>query len=228
MNVSDSKEYSSIVNFSGGIDSTYLLFLYLSDQKKVVVHHCNMINGEGRYLAEKSATDKILNWLKDKNLSSFIYYESMFDYGNLPYILKDIEVIAVFTSAILRAPSFHHIKEIAVSANSSDESNNPFDISVTNRKAIINTLKPPFVDAELTFPIIHVSKEQMVRELPKDLLQLTWFCRRPFYFNLDGIKVNYRDKENAIYAQTCRKCSPCVKILPVLEELGIEYDKYYL
>ncbi len=225
---SEYSKYDTIINLSGGVDSTYLLYEYLSKGKNLVVHHCNMINGEGRYLVEKSATRKVLNWLEENNLSTFKYYETVFDYGNLPYILKDIEVIAVFTSTLLRAPIFHHIKEIAVSANSSDESNNPNDISVVNRKAIIDTLKPPFVEAELTFPVIHISKEEMVRTLPKDLLQLTWFCRRPVYFNAEGLKVNYRDKDNAVYAGTCKMCVPCVKILPVLQELDITYDKYYL
>lgn len=221
-------KYDTIVNLSGGVDSTYLLYEYLSQKKDLIVHHCDMINGEGRYLAEKSATRKVLNWLEQNNLSTFKYYETVFDYGNLPYILKDIEVIAVFTSALLRAPIFHHIKEIAVSANSSDESNNPNDISVISRKAIIDALKPPFVEAELTFPIIHISKSEMVRTLPKDLLELTWFCRRPVYFNAEGLKVGHRDKDNAVYAETCKACVPCVKILPVLRELNIPYDKYYL
>lgn len=226
--IEDYKKYTSIVNLSGGVDSTFLLLKYLSEQKNVVVHHCNMINGEGRYLAEKSATSKVITWLKDNGLSTFEYYESGFDYGNLPYILKDIEVIAVFTSAILRAPSFHHIEEIAVSANATDESNNPHDISVINRQSILNTLKPPFVEAKLTFPIIHISKEDMVRSLPVDLLQLTWFCRKPTYYNADNEKVHYRDEDSAVYAETCKRCIPCVKIFPVLEELSITYDKYYL
>lgn len=221
------ESYKTLVNLSGGVDSTYLAWQYLLQNKNIVIHHCNMINKEGRYLVEKAATKNILKWFDNNNLSSYIYYETGFNYGDL-YILKDIEVLAVFTGIILRDPSWQLIEEIAVSANSEDESNNPNDPSVINRREIINILKPPFSKAELSFPIIHISKEKMVMDLPESLMKLTWFCRRPFYYNSEDIKISYLDQNEASYAVTCKVCVPCKKILPVLADLGITYDKYYL
>lgn len=229
MNEYDHKKYKTLINLSGGADSVYLLYKYLMENKHVVVHHCNMKNHEGRFLAERSATNKVIKWLKDNKLETFIYFESSMDYGTIRYIVKDIEVIGFFTGVIIRDSKFNNLTEIAISANCNDESTNPNDPSVINRKKIIDVLKPKTRDIELTFPIIHMSKQDIIKSMPKELLDKIWFCRRPKYYDKGDEIVSYRDEENAVYAVPCKiGCSPCKAIFPVFEELGINYEKYFL
>lgn len=221
-------DYNVVINLSGGFDSTYLLYKYLIENKEIILHHCNLINHEGRNVVEKTAVKKIIQWFKDNNMDTFLYYETTFDYGNLPYIIKDIEVLALFTGIILRCPQFSNIKEIAISANAHDESNNPNDFSVINRKKIIETIKFPHIEPELTFPIIHMTKSEIIKSMPKDLVKLVWFCRKPQYFDSQDNRVSLQETENAVYAKCCTICATCVYSIETLKQLDLYYDKYYL
>lgn len=74
-----------------------------------------------------------------------------------------------------------------------------------------------------------MSKEDIIRSMPIELLDKIWFCRRPLYYDKNEDLVSYRDEENAIYAVPCKiGCSPCKAIFPVFEEIGVQYDRYYL
>jgi 7-cyano-7-deazaguanine synthase in queuosine biosynthesis len=216
------KSFDAVVNLSGGIDSAYLLWKYLSAGKRVLVHHCNLKNFEGRVFVEKAATYNILKWLKDSALDNFHYIETSYDYGNANFVIRDIEIIYFLTAMILRDPQYRDIQEIAVSANSTDESNNPNEQSVVRRSEILKSILPrkEFEGydsvAKLTFPVIHKSKKDMILEMPEDLFSKTWFCRKPMGFDKDGVALP-KNSDNAVSWKACGGCAPCTSVIKSFE-----------
>lgn len=201
----DDSDLEVIVNLSGGIDSTYLLWKYLKEGRNVLVHHCSIKNFEGRIVPESIAVNKILKWLIRNNLNNFKFLNSYFDYGNLNFIVRDIEVIGFLTGVILRNPLHKNIKEIAISANANDESNNPNEQSVVRRKELLSSIMPRKefegyeLDCQISFPIINMTKKEIMKDMPKDLLELCWFCRKPI---ADGDTF-----------LPCKKCKTCKEVL---------------
>jgi hypothetical protein len=194
------------------------LWKYLSKGKHVLVHHCDMKNHEGRSAVEMHAVKSILEWLASEGLTNFKYLETRFDYGNVSSIVRDIEVVYFISGAILRNPVYSSIVEIAVSANAHDESNNPNEKSVVRRREILASMLPrknfEGYDslAQLTFPIIHKTKKEIISEMPKELFYKTWFCRRPIAFNSEDQMVP-RNHHTAIKWRACKDCTPCRHVI---------------
>ena len=206
-----------LLNFSGGIDSTYLLWKLLSENKKILVHHCEIYNHENRTIPESIAVKNILNWLIDNNLKNFKYVQTGFNYGNSFYIVKDVEVISFMSSVLLRNPKLKKIKEIAVSANSEDETSSPNDISSIRRLKILDAILPKNSDVKLTYPIINMSKKNIISSMPKELFKMTWFCRTPNYFDKDNNQINsHFDYEKINSWEICKKCKTCKQVLSIV------------
>lgn len=199
---------STLINLSGGIDSTYLLWKYLTNKEHVLVHHCNMINHEGRSAPEKIAVDKIISWFLENGLDTFKYIETTFDYGDLEFIVKDIEVVGFMSAVILRSPEYRNMRHIAVSANAHDESNNPEDLSVIRREGLIKLIGPKPLVSEIIFPMLHLTKKEIIDEMPRELLEMTWFCRRPITFDSSGNEI-IRNSKDAARWEPCKQCHTC-------------------
>jgi 7-cyano-7-deazaguanine synthase in queuosine biosynthesis len=220
------KDPEVLVNLSGGIDSTYLLWKLLSDGKSVLVHNCKITNHEGRVYAEQNAIKKILEWLKENNLSNFKYIQTEFNYGNMERIIRDIEVVYFITAAILRDQKNKSIKELAVSANAHDESNNPKEQSVVRRREILKSISPRKEfegydsEAVLSFPIINKTKKDLIDEMPEELFRLTWFCRKPISLDQDNNLLE-KNSPNASKWLACKKCTPCKHVMSALIETKV-------
>jgi len=213
MNLITNKDLEVLVNFSGGIDSTYLLYKLLSENKNILIHHCQLENHENRAIPENIATNQILKYFNDNNLGTFKYVNTGFHYGNAGYIVKDVEVIAFMSSVILRNPEFSNIKEIAISANSEDETTNPNDISMIRRGKILDAILPSNSNINLTYPIIHMSKREIIDDMPEELFKMTWFCRKPIYFNKDGVHISgYMQDEQVDSWKVCGSCRTCKQV----------------
>lgn len=201
-----------LVNFSGGIDSTFLLYKLLKEKRNVLVHHCVLENPENRGLPENVAVNNILNWLVENNLNTFKYITSGFHYGNLGYIVRDVEVIAFMSSVILRNPLHSSIKEIAISANSEDETIDPNEESMVRRNKILDAILPKGNNVKLIYPIIDKSKQDIIKEMPEDLFKMTWFCRTPLYFASDNTKIGPDNQKDIAYWSPCRSCKTCIQV----------------
>jgi len=185
----------TLLHFSGGQDSTYVLYQWLKNNptKKLLVHHINLHHpAEPRSMGEKKAVKKILNWLRKNGFKNFVYYESSFDYGTLPRIaIKDIQIVALFSGIILRSPQFKTIKNILLPWHKGE-----VNASHINRGFrvvdMLEGLDVPKDDYNLIFPIEHLSRQQMADNMPKELLQLCHCCRRP--------------KPNGKNCGSCRTC----------------------
>ena len=182
-----------LVNLSGGVDSLYATWRLLSDGYRLVVHHCVMRNSEGRADVELDAVTVALAWLRRNRLRGFDYVQSGYDHGTLGRLPYDVEVIGFFTGVILRDPARHRIKTVVVSANASDPSvRNPTSPRIVRRRQIAEATAGRKL--EWWIPYGDVTKQQMVEQLPDELLAAAWWCRRP------------------AGTTTCGRCRPCREV----------------
>ena len=167
-----------LLNLSGGVDSVYAAWRLLTDGHRLILHHCILRNREGRHDVEARAVRLVASWLRDHRLRAFTLLESGYDHGNLGRLPYDVEVLGFLTGVVLRDPSRRKIDTVVVSANSADAS---VTAPTTSRIVRRRQLAEAMVGRRLNWwiPFAHMTKAQMIAELPAELLELCWWCRRP-------------------------------------------------
>ena len=182
-----------LLNYSGGLDSLHCLLHSDYD----IVHHCSIINHEGRHRLEKKAVDATLGLIRLARPSkSFIYIHTTYDYGNTRRIVLDKDVIGFQTGMLMRG---YNIKEVIISSNLEDVSKvDYYERTEQRRKAIIEAVagRAP----EYLYPIAELPKRELIKQIPEKYLRLAWFCRTP-----------KRD-------QPCGACPTCKAVLPHLNK----------
>jgi hypothetical protein len=208
------EKITTFISLSGGIDSTYYLWKWLTENKTetILVHHCQYFSyDKNRGQNEQLAMGKILGWLKDNGLSNFIYKQTT--WGDMPYPYHDIVGVSVPAGLLCRQyptittillpywyPEIQKIKHWLTPEgrliNISPRPNHRFQAALN----VFNLMAGQRDGNPLNHSIRYHKKRkhQMIAEMPNDLLALTWFCRRP--------------KGNHI----CRTCDSCLNIIPEL------------
>lgn len=190
------KKFNTLLHLSGGMDSTYCLWKRLTDypEERILVHHVKLRHrAEDRMLPEERACQEIIQWLRAQGLHNFEFMQSHFEYGDLPRIsIKDIQIVTMFSGIILRTPEIEGIERIILPWHkgevNNDENNKGYRV-----KAMLQALESPKV--ELQFPIENMTRADMAKDMPRELLALCSFCRRP---NEAG---------------PCRKCKTCHEMI---------------
>lgn len=194
----------TLLNFSGGLDSTYCLYHILKNNpdKTLLVHHCSIINHEGRHRVELNAVQRILGWMVSNGYKNFKFIHTTYDYGNLKYIVKDKEVIGFQTGVILRAPRNQSVNKVVISSSSEDISNTEYyKKSEKVRMDVISAVAQRPV--EYVYPIEKMSRVQMMAMLPRSLWNLVWYCRTPLP-----------------NGKTCNRCKTCKQVARDLATLN--------
>jgi 7-cyano-7-deazaguanine synthase in queuosine biosynthesis len=167
--------------YSGGLDSTAMLVKLLAESKdELRVHHIRMQNREGRAQAEQSAVERIVAWCRDR-YRPFRYSESALDFRSLEAIPIDYLSIAFVACQV--AIDTPRCDRIAVAALARDT-------DIENRSArqrrVFETLYECYrarklgePEVQWIYPVYHSSKQELAAALPRELLDLTWSCRRP-------------------------------------------------
>jgi 7-cyano-7-deazaguanine synthase in queuosine biosynthesis len=179
-----------LLNLSGGVDSTFAAWRLLSDGWRLLLHHCEIQNREGRKDVERQAVTDVVRWLRDHNLRAFSLVTSGYDHGTIGRLPFDVEVIGFLTGVILRDPGRRRIRTVVVSANAGDVSvTHPTSPRVVRRREVAETMAGRPLNWWV--PYGTVTKRQMIDAMPPDLFALCWWCRRP----RDG--------------KRCGRCRPC-------------------
>ena len=162
-----------------------------------IVHHCSIINHEGRHRLEKKAVDATLGLIRRARPSKpFIYVHTTYDYGDVRKITRDMHVIGFQTGVLMGA---YPIKEVIVGFNKEDMAKQPYmSINDAKRKEIIKAVAG--FEPTYDYPLEDKPKAQIISEIPEKYLRLAWFCRRP-----------HRD-------QPCGICPTCKAVLPHLNK----------
>jgi len=220
----------SVVMFSGGIDSTAVLKrLLVETDKNIFAHHIHIISGEGEgkfYTSETAAVNQIIPYMKN-NYRDFNYSESTIDIlqinpliYNFPRLMKervweynshqiirgvmwDIQV-CVYMGSILA----NYIDAIELFGGFCIE-----DFQVGGQE-LYNRLKGcdkisegvwyPHKPVTLTWLNGNESKIKSINYLGKELLDMTWGCRKP-----QGEAWPYT---------ICNECKTCKQIETALSE----------
>lgn len=190
-----------MVNISGGVDSVYAALKALESGERLLLHHCVLKSRANRWQQEKKAVAHALSYYKLRGLDDFHYVETSFDYGQISYLIYDVELIGFLTGLVLRNPRYNSVEKVIVSVNKDDPSGRDLN---TPRRVISNALARTLLfDRPINFvyPHIDITKKEMIRDTPKELLEKLWWCRTP---------------KNG---KQCGTCRPCREINPILKNL---------
>lgn len=165
-------------NLSGGVDSVYGTLLLLRAGHRVLVHHC-VIDEMGRAPHERAAALGALGWYRQNGFDNFEYVESMAKMPPSPFRtrVRCVEMVMFYAGGILRAQT--HIKTMAYFNNAEDSyTRDPNSVEARARLATLyNTARRD--DFEVVRPVMHMTKAEIVADMPPDLFRLCSWCRAP-------------------------------------------------
>lgn len=172
---------TTLVMFSGGLDSTAMLVKLLTDtDEDLRVHHIRMANREQRAEAEQAAVERIVAWCRDR-YRPFRYSESALDFHELEAIPIDYLCVAfVACQVAIDTPGCNRIA-VAALARDTDIENRAarqrrvFDALYECYRA--RKLGEP--EVQWVYPVYRATKRELAAVLPRELLEMTWSCRRP-------------------------------------------------
>jgi len=172
---------TTLVMLSGGLDSTAMLVQLLTESAdELRVHHIRMANREERADAEQAAVERIVGWCAKRH-RPFRYSESGLDFRGLEAIPIDYLCIAfVACQVAIDTPACNRIAVAALARDTDIENRSArqrrvFDALYDCYRA--RKLGEPRV--EWIYPVYHATKRELAARLPRELLELTWSCRRP-------------------------------------------------
>lgn len=179
------KIYQRLVMLSGGVDSTAALYLYLKNNPThwVYVHHCNMKCSKNRLIAETRAARNVVEWIRLNVSKNITYTETDFSYKDLEHIVQDIELMGFITGLILRARHYQ-IKQVTINASLHDFALPGYELRAKRRFKLIETITNKVVKYD--YILKNMTREQVIKSIPKELLSLTHFCRQPKGFEICG------------------------------------------
>jgi len=183
--------------FSGGLDSTAMLVKLLAESdEELRVHHIRMGNKEEREAAEGRAVAGIVAWCRSR-YRAFRYSESGLDFRELEAIPIDYLSIAfVACQVAIDTPRCNRIAVASLARDTDIENRSArqrrvFDVLYDCYRA--RKLGEPQV--QWIYPVYDMTKPALAASLPRELVELTWSCRRPV-----------RNVEQWTPCGTCKAC----------------------
>ena len=201
---------ANLVMVSGGVDSAYMLYHVLTMMNAPVhAHHISMrVMGEDRWRAEDAAIRKIITKLDHMGFNH-TFSESVLDISQLPYMGWDTDT-QLLVGARVAANLDADWVTLMLGITADDLARPVIQDRVRRRvlgnlwDALLQSIDEPKrgqINPEIVLPLRSMSKAQIVHTIPKDLLKLTWSCRRPVYTE-DGPKP-------------CGECHPCKQLAEI-------------
>lgn len=195
---------STLIQLSGGIDSTFVLYDWLKNNptEYCLVHHIVLQNYQNRHNSELQAVDRILKWLDSNGLNNYFYIQNTFDYGNFPDLISDVEICGFLASVLLRCVRWQSVDNITMSIY-----NNTSDRELRRQKIIEATSRRPI---KLNYVLEGLKKKDVIKQLPQELFNLCWWCRAP------------------IDEQPCERCFTCNSVKKALNDIDQDKLKGFL
>jgi 7-cyano-7-deazaguanine synthase in queuosine biosynthesis len=201
-----------IIPFSGGIDSAGVLYHTLSkhpDKYFLVMKIClyNSISAN-RMTKEKEAVISILQRLNELGIQNFEYKELEYHYPTLGVPpLWDSEAVYFAAATCIRAyPEINRLYE-GVTADDYEGEGADFYERLDKYAKILQLVADKENDFQIFMPLNKMSKFEIMKMLPPEILKLCWSCRYP------------TPKETYSYKlERCHFCPPCKVIDKALEK----------
>lgn len=192
-----------LVMFSGGVDSTYLLWKLLTEtDHHIHAHHISLRTvAENRWEMEGISTTNL--WLEMLEIRHFDVSSTVIDFDTLPYTGWDSDAQLYIGARVAAAIEADDVTlTLGITSNDAKRS---VIVDRVNRN-VLHNLWAALLDSideeqrvrinpKIDLPIKDMSKQDIVRALPENLRQLTWSCRLPV--KVEGMTV------------PCGICLPC-------------------
>lgn len=204
---------------SGGLDSTYAAYKMLRDTDKDVVvhlHHCEQRKGNAgdQWRMETKQVPKIISWLRGHFPDRQIQVStSKFEYRNVYWPGWDTTHFTIFSLDIAKSI---YAKDIGAEIDIvlGIEKNLTRDGLLTNRvneyMAVFDVITERMMTKpKLIKPIVHMTKKDIIADIPRDLRDLTWSCRSPQRAGTEYI--------------TCGRCHACQELAVAEGRLTIDH-----
>jgi 7-cyano-7-deazaguanine synthase in queuosine biosynthesis len=172
---------TTLAMFSGGLDSTAMLVQLLTETDEPLrVHHIHMQNAEGRSGAEQEATEAIVAFCRAR-YRPFRYSESGLDFRGLEAIPIDyISIAFVACQVAIDTPGCRRIAVGSLARDTDIENRSARQRQVFDTMyACYRARKLGEPSVEWVYPVYRRGKDELAASLPRELLELTWSCRRP-------------------------------------------------
>jgi len=180
-----------VLLFSGGLDSTYTMYHYLTQTElNVHAHHISLRYAiEPRWEQEDAACVSIIEWLR-KNVGPVEYSTSRFDWFDplLPRPGWDGDLCSLIGwNVALNIPGFKYLCLGAIPEDfefdrTSDRCNeeNRHNVWRAMRKGGTQEERD-LTHPDKQFPLVSLNftKQMIVQMIPRELAKLTWSCRTP-------------------------------------------------
>lgn len=199
---------------SGGVDSCYMLFYYLTQTNYAVhAHHISLrYPSEPRWEQEDIACRNIVEYCR--LIRPFDYTQSRFDIGFKRYVGRDSDTQLMVAAKV--APNLKGDVHLALGWEKSD-----FELEVNRQRAknkvtenlwnaLCDSIDYPLgehISRTILYPLMELDmdKGKMIAALPDELVKMTWSCRRPV-----------KDADDNIIP--CGVCKPCMTIRLLRDE----------
>jgi len=173
--------HDALLGLSGGLDSVYVLYRWLSDNpgKRLLVHHCRLVNRHGRQPLETQGARAAVDWCRAQGLDNFDYFETSIDVGDLRNLPYDEFLLTVLNGLILRDARYRNIPVLLV-PTPKDEYDR-LGGRLTRRRAKSGRIRAHFVNTNIRseYPVERMTKADILAACPADLRALSWSCRAP-------------------------------------------------
>ena len=200
-----------LILFSGGLDSTYLLWDRLKNHKQDVdILYVDGGQSVVKRHAEMEARKKIIEKLTGPTSCSIVQQYvveriSTKTTADLVMCMKGIQrpqQTAWFLAALATVNPFIHSSVEIAYVLGDDNLHHLADLSEAWRLLLRATRHGCYYDSppSLFFPLLEKTKEMLMQELPPEILELTWTCEAPDWApGADGVNA----------PQACGQCVPC-------------------
>lgn len=191
----------TLLLLSGGLDSAWCLRQRVLAGLPTRTHHVILRDHEGRASVESAATKRVLNWMYSNGGSSLIQHtESTVDFGTVRWIPKNFYLWAYWAGTIMAAPTGQDITKVILPRHSDAFTGGPASPGALKSDQAYTTIIELMAQRapQLLFPMSHLTKAEVIADMPDDLLQACWWCRRPKY------------------GKPCHKCQTCQQVDPVI------------
>lgn len=206
------KKKEVIVFFTGGLDSTYLIYKNLEEGNNVQPVYIEISNNENKTKVEKQNVETLVRKFKA-------------DYGNdRIYYAKYPTEIGIYGSHSMHYPQpfLWLMNALMIDTRGYDEIQlayvlNDDAVSFVDdiKKIYNNKLFDNFVSSErrnkLKFPLLKVSKNEIVKELPEKYLKYVNSCENP-EIEKTRFRYKYSGGEFLISYKPCKYCTACKRL----------------
>ena len=216
--------YSGGIDSTGMLYEIFNKNLY--SEYDLHIHHVSLITARNRHIPEKNSVTTILDWFsRNYPQRKFKYTENIFEFNfrsnyGTEAVPDDTDVLYFIMAQIIRSDLIHRseheiYEKILIGETKTDienfikrhpkyadpnlyhyRANKIYDTCFHARFFEPNPEPQYIIKPIIERPIIHLNKKQIMKMLPKEVLNMTWSCRIPNVIN------------NKYYE--CRKCSVCM------------------